>query len=235
MRAMSNKHLLLTAIVAVAACAACGKSEQQKQAEEATKQVQQGAAAMQQGAEQMANAAQNSSQQMANGLQAMAQGFQQMAQGSGAAAKSVDYEQLKALLPDVGGWTKTNPKGEEMSMPVSYSRAEAQYSKDPSHIDLEITDTALSQLLLAPMSIFLNSGFSERSDEGFKRATKVANQPGYEEWNVDSKRGEVTAVVNGRFVVHATGNDVDSIDPVRKVVESVDLSKLAALGNSSSK
>jgi hypothetical protein len=229
---MRKISLLLTAVVAIAAVA-CGKSEQQKQADKAAEQVQQGAAAMQQGAQQMANAAQNSSQQMANGLQAMAQGFQQMAQGAAANTKSVDYEQLKALLPDVGGWTKTNAKGEEMSMPVSYSRAEAQYSKDPSHIDLEITDTALSQLLLAPMSIFLNSGYSERSDDGFKRAAKVGNQPGYEEWNTGSKRGEVTAVVNGRFVVHATGNDVESIDPVRKVVESVDLSKLAALGNSS--
>jgi hypothetical protein len=228
---MVMKRLLPVLIAAAVVAGACGKSEQQKQAEQAAKQVQQGAEAMQQGAQQMANAAQSSSEQMANGLQAMAKGFQQMAQGSGS-VKTVDYEQLKDLLPDVGGWTKSEAKGEQLSMPVSYSRAEAKYTKDPGHVDLEITDTALSQLLLAPMSMFLNSGYSERSDDGFKRAAKIGGQPGFEDWNSGSKRGEVTAVVGGRFIVHGTGEDVDSIDQVRQVVEAVNLSKLTALGNS---
>jgi X-X-X-Leu-X-X-Gly heptad repeat protein len=206
--------------------ASCGKSEQQQQAEEAAKKIEQGAQAMRQGAEKMAQGAQQSSEQMAQGLQQMAQGFQQMAQGAG---KSVDYEQLKALLPEIDGWTKSDAKGEQVTLPVSISRAEARYSKDDSRVDLEIVDTALSQLLLAPMSMFLASGYAERSDDGFKRAAKVGTHPGMEEWNVKSKRGEVTAVVGNRFIVKATGHDVPSLDPVKKAVESVDLSKLAAL------
>jgi X-X-X-Leu-X-X-Gly heptad repeat protein len=205
---------------------ACGKSEQQKQADEAARNVEKGAQAMQKGAEQMAESAQQSSQQMAQGLQQMAQGFQQMAQG---ATKSVDYEQLKALLPEVPGWTRSDAKGEQISAPITYARAEARYRQDDRNIELEITDTAMSQLLLAPMSMFLGSGYSERSDEGFKRAMKIGSVPGYEEWNTESKRGEVTALVNNRFVVHATGHDVESLDAVRKLVESVDLAKLGTL------
>ncbi len=129
---------------------------------------------------------------MAAGLQKMAQGFQQMAQG---AAKPVDFEQLKSALPEVGGWTRANPRGEQVNMPVAISRAEARYTKDNSRVELEIVDTALSQLLLAPVSMFLGSGYSERSDDGFKRAAKIGGQPGFEEWNTDNKRGEVTAVV----------------------------------------
>jgi hypothetical protein len=224
---MSMTRMLPVLAAILTATVACGRTDQQKQAEAATKQVQQGAETMQQGAEQMAAAAQDSSKQMAQGLQQMAKGFQQMAQSAG---KSVDYEQLKALLPDGGSWTRSNAKGEQLTMPVAYSRAEAQYTKDPAHIDLEITDTALSQMLLAPVSMFLTSGYSERSDDGFKRAEKISGQPGFEDWSAASKHGEVTAVVNGRFIVHATGEDVDSIDPVRKLVDSVDMSKLAALG-----
>src|SRR5262245_27310315 len=163
---------LLSVLVASAFVVACGTSQQQ-QAEDAAKKMEQGAQQVQKAAEQMAKDAQGSSAQMAAGLQQMAQGFQQMAQGT---AKPVDFEQLKGVLPEVSGWTKTNARGEQVSMPVAVSRAEARYTKDNSRVELEIVDTALSQLLLAPVSMFLGSGYSERSDDGFKRSAKVAGQ-----------------------------------------------------------
>jgi hypothetical protein len=220
---MSFRAFVVSA--AVVGAAACGGSEQ-RQAEEAAKQMEQGAEQMKQAAEQIAKGAQDSSAQMAQGLQQMAQGFQQMAQG---AAKPVDYEQLKASLPEIDGWTMSDARGEQVNMPVAISRAEARYSRDQSRVELEIVDTALSQLLLAPMSMFLASGYSERSDDGFKRATKIAGQPGMEDWNTRTRRGEVTAVVANRFIVKATGHQVENIDTVRGAVEAVDVAKLAAL------
>jgi X-X-X-Leu-X-X-Gly heptad repeat protein len=220
-----TKRIIVASLV-LTALAGCGKSAEQKPAGEVASTPAEGASKMQQGAEQVAKGAQQGSDQMAQGLQQMAQGFQQMAQGS---ATAVDYEALKALLPDVDGWAKSDTKGEQLSMPVQYSRAETRYQKDESRVELEITDSAMNQLLLAPMSMFLASGYSERSDDGYKRAAKVGGYPGLEEWNTESKRGEVTAVVNNRFIVHGTGHDIDNLDPVRKVVESVNLSKLAAL------
>lgn len=223
-----TKRVVIACFV-LAASAACGQSTDQQAQEELEKgaeTLKQGAEQMAKSAEEMAKGAGQSSDQMAQGLQQMAQGFQKMAQGS---AKTVDYEVLKALVPDVSGWTKSDVRGEQTNLPMSISRAEARYRKDNSSIELEITDTALSQLLLAPMSMFLNSGYSERSDEGFKRAAKVGGHPGMEEWNSSSKRGEVTAVVANRYIVQATGHDVANLDAVRKVVESVDLSKLGSL------
>ena len=216
---------LLPVLLASAFAVACGSSQQQ-QAEEAAKKMEQGAQQMQKAAEQMAKDAQGSSAQMAAGLQQMAQGFQQMAQGT---AKPVDFEQLKSALPEVSGWSRTNPRGEQVNMPVAISRAEARYTKDKSRVELEIVDTALSQLLIAPVSMFLTSGYSERSDDGFKRSAKIGGQPGFEEWRNDDKRGEVTAVVANRFIVKCTGHQVESLDTVRGVVESVDLGKLATL------
>lgn len=210
----------------VLATVACGKSSEQQQAEEAAKKVEQGAQAMQEGAAEMAKGAQDATAQMAQGLQQMAQGFQQMAQGT---AKPVEFESLKALLPQIAGWEQRNARGEEVTVPMAISRAEAQYYKGDSHIEIEIVDSAMSQLLLAPMNMFLASGYAERSDDGFKRAAKVGGSPGFEEWQTASKRGEVTAVIGNRFIVKGTGNDVDSIDVVRQSVESVDLKKLAAL------
>ena len=218
-----NKLLLI--LVGSAFVVACGSS-QQRQAEEAAKKMEAGAQQVQKAAEQMAKDAQGSSAQMAAGLQQMAQGFQQMAQGT---AKPVDFEQLKGALPQVSGWTMSNARGEQVNMPVAISRAEARYSKDKSRVELEIVDTALSQLLLAPVSMFLGSGYSERSDDGFKRAAKIGGQPGFEEWRNDDNRGEVTAVVANRFIVKGTGHQVESLETVKSVVEAVDLGKLAAL------
>lgn len=210
--------------IALMVAAGCGPSEQERQAEAAAQQIQESAATIQRGAEQMAE---GTSQQVAQGLQQMAQGFQQMAQGSN--AKSVDFEALKALLPQVGGWTQSDARGEQITMPMAYSQARAQYSRGDERVELEIMDSAMNQLLLAPLSMFLSSGYSERSDSGFKRGATVGSHPGMEEWNSESKRGEVTAVVANRFIVRAEGHGVADLAPIRQVVEAVDLAKLATL------
>lgn len=231
-----TRAMLVGAVLVLGGAVACGSSEQKKQ-EEAAKQMQQGAEKMQQGAAQMAQGAQQAAQgaaqagqasgnQFAQGLAQMASGLQQMAQGN---TKPVDYEQLKTLLPDIGGWERSNTKGEMSSMGVSVSKAESRYKKDTSEVDLEITDTAMSQLILAPVAMFMNAGFEEKSDDGFKRATKVNGQPAYEEWTKGSKHAEITVLVNNRFIVHGEGHDVADIDTVKKVVSAVDVAKLGAL------
>lgn len=217
------------ACVLAAAVSSCGRSSNEQaraEVEKGAETMKQGAAEIARSAEEMAKGAGRGSEQMAQGLQQMAQGFQKMAQDS---AKPVDYEALKALMPEVGGWTKGEVRGEQTNLPMAISRAEARYRKDNSSIELEITDTALSQLLLAPMSMFLTSGYAERSDDGFKRAARIGGHPGMEEWNTSSKRGEVTAVVANRFIVQATGHDVADLAVMRQVVESVDLTKLGSL------
>ena len=192
---------------ALMATAGCGRAENQ-QAEQAAQQIQRGAEQVQRSAEQMA------------------QGMQQMAQSQ---AEVVDFEVLKGLLPSVNGWTQSDARGEQVSMPMKFSHAVARYSRGESSVELEITDSALNQLLLAPMSMFLTSGYSERSDDGFKRATKIGGHPGIEDWNSGARRGEITAVVNNRFIVQATGHDVDDLAAVRQVVDAIDLAKLSGV------
>jgi X-X-X-Leu-X-X-Gly heptad repeat protein len=214
------------AAMALVAVIGCGRSEQQAETEKAAENIQKGAETMQQAAEKMGEAGKQNADQMAQGLAQMAQGFQQMAQGS---AKAVDFELLVAELPTLDGWTRSEPRGEQRDAPLATSRAEAVYRKDDSRIEVEIVDTALNQLVLAPISMFTAMGFSERSSDGFKRSTKIGTYPAFEEWNIRSKRGEVTAIVGNRYIVTAKGDDVADLDPVKKAVEAVNLSKLAAI------
>jgi hypothetical protein len=156
-------------------------------------------------------------------MQQVAQGLRQLSQSQ---TTPVDFEMLKTLLPEIHGWTKGRPRGEQVNMPFAISNATAHYTNGESTMDVTITDSALNQLIFAPFSVFMTSGYEERSDDGYKKAMTIAGAPGFEEWKKDSGQAEVTVVVSNRYLVQATGHRVAGIDPVRKAIEAVDLRKL---------
>lgn len=171
-------------------------------------------------------AATPNAQTAAQSLQQMAQGLSQSGAGT---AKLVEYEVLKALMPEASGWTRT-VKGDQISMGIaSISHAEGTYEKGDTHMKIEITDAALNQLVLTPLSVYMATGFSERNDDGYTKAITIAGVPGFEKWEKDEKHAEVTAIVANRFVVAGESHGLDSADDIRKLVESVNLSKLATL------
>lgn len=151
---------------------------------------------------------------------------QQVAQSQ---AKPVDFELLKSLLPEMSGWTRTRPRGEQMTTPFAISNAKAHYTMGESTMDIEITDSALNQMIFAPFAMFMASGYEERSDDGYKKAGTIAGSPGFESWEKNANRGEVTVIVANRFVVQAKGRRVASVDSVKKAIETIDLAKLATL------
>lgn len=220
------KRTLAIMGLAMLTAAACGKSAEQQAAEDAAKAAAKAAEEMGKAAQQMASgAAANAQQQVAQGMQQMAQGLQAM-QGN---ATVVDFEKLEALLPEYAGWTKSDSKGSQASAPFKYSEAQARYTKGDSSIRLEIKDIALAQAMLAPLSIWMAAGYNERSSDGYKKSVTVSGHPGYEEWNKGSKHGKLTVVVANRFIIEADGDEVDNTDPARKLIESIDIGKLAAL------
>jgi hypothetical protein len=157
--------------------------------------------------------------------QQIAQSFEHMVR----TVKAVDFEQLVALLPEAQGWSRSAPRGEEISMGIPMSRAQAGYERDESSIDLEITDSAFNQVFLAPLATYLASGYSERTTEGYRKAAPVSGHPAFETWNRDARRAEVIIVVSNRFVVQATGLNLDNAEPVRALAQAVDFSQLAAM------
>jgi hypothetical protein len=145
------------------------------------------------------------------------------------AAKPVDFEALKALLPEIEGWKRGEPVGEIHSLPVPYASAHARYTgAGTTVIDLEITDSALRQVLL-PISIFMATGFDERTEDGHTKAVTMRGSPGYEHWNKTGRTADVTVVVASRFVVRGRGREMAGMDPVRAVVQAVNFQLLGKL------
>ena len=143
------------------------------------------------------------------------------------AVTPVAFEQLVAVLPEVSGWTRSAPRGEQVRMDYVISRAEAQYETDESLVRLDVTDSAFSPLVLAPISMMLVPAYAERSVGGYRKAVSVDASPGYETWRNTDRDAEVAVLIAGRFLVTGRGHNVDDPDVVRRIVEAVNLRKLA--------
>jgi hypothetical protein len=219
-------------VMALVTAAACGKSEEQKQAEAAAQQVKDATAKFDEAATQAAKQTEAGGAEMAKGLEAMAKGLAGAASAVGSDGKPVEpvsFRDLQALFPNLPGWEKGKPTGQKMTAPVAFSQAEVRYRKGDSRIELKIVDSGFHQLLLAPYTMFLTSGFERETQNGYEKSTKVGDEPGWEKWNTAQKSGEVNAVVGKRFLVQAEGRDVEDIKVLHDAIGKTDLAKLAAM------
>ena len=105
-------------IVAAIGVSACGRSEQQKQADEAAKQIEAAARDLGKAAENAGKASGAAANDAAKGLEAMAKGLGAMVSGAAADGKTVEpvsFRDLQALFPTIDGWEKQKPTGEKIS------------------------------------------------------------------------------------------------------------------------
>jgi hypothetical protein len=214
------------AIAAVCTFAGCGDSSEQKQAAE---QLQKSSEEAKKTADNMSKGAED----MAKGFEAMAKG---LANATGAAGNSdvkpvdpVSFKELQTVMPEVSGWEKTNPTGERMTSPFSFSQASVTYKKGDAEIEQKIVDSGFNQLLFAPFSMFMAAGYEKETQDGFERSVNVAGNPGWEKWDKGSKNGELSVVVSKRFLVQVEGHGVDDIKTLHTVLDQTDLAKLATL------
>jgi len=201
--------ILAAALVTVA----CGKSAEQKQAEETAKAI--------------ADATKTGADQMAAGAAAMAKGFEQFAK-TAQTGEVLPFETLGAAFPKVNGWTRDEIKGSTTNFPMKVSESKTYYRDGDKRIRLEVMDAALAQMMFIPISAFLAANYSERSSDGYKKGTTVKGEPGFEEVDTRNDTAELTVVVGKRFIVSAHGNKGTGIDQVRGLVEQMDFGKLTA-------
>jgi hypothetical protein len=209
------RKLVIVVAATAAAAAACGRSPQEKQAE----QIQKSADQMQKGAEGMAKGLED----MAKGLGAMAGDPNQKP------VAPVSFHDLQTVVPDLPGWERGKPTGERMTSPVTYSQTSVTYTKGDATIDHKIVDSALNQLLVAPYTMFLAAGYEKETDDGYEKSVTIGEYPGWEKWDSSGKSGELNAIVAKRFIVQIEGHGIDDPKVLHELMERTDLKKLAGL------
>ena len=223
------RRMLSVIVVAAMFAAACGKSEEQKQAEQAAEDLKKAAENVAKAAEQAGTAA--AAQGTTDMAKAM-QGFANALSGTGADGKPVEpvaFQTLQTHLPQVSGWEMDGePEGERMTSPVPFSQVEGKYKKGDSRIDVKLVDTGFAQMLVMPWSMMLASGYSKESSSGYEKATTVGGNPAIEKWNKNSKNAELDVLVGKRFMVTIEGHDVDDVKAVQEFASSMNFGAIAA-------
>ena len=139
----------------------------------------------------------------------------------------VSFNTLIAALPDVpSGWTADDPFGETSSMGnFKISTARRSYTQDggDASVEIEISDWAYNQAVYAPF--LLASQFSQESTEGYQKGITVGEDPGFEEYDYDSKSGTRQVIVDKRYHTQIQINDLPA-EAMQKWWERVKVSEL---------
>jgi hypothetical protein len=141
---------------------------------------------------------------------------------------------LQKLLPSADGWTSGVARADliEISPAAKYSYASINFTKEDLRVKLTLADTGASAdslTALASMVVTMPDDYAGTVGGLAIKRTLIAGSPAVEAWDAQKSAGEVTVVVNGRFVATAEASKVDSVATLRAIVEKVDLKALAAL------
>ena len=219
-------------VLVLALTVGCGKSDEQIATEKAAEETREAAEALKKAAEQAGTAAANEG--MAAAAKAL-EGFAGALAGAaptgpdGKPVEPVSFQNLQTALPEVAGWERAQPTGERMTSPVAFSQAEASYKMGDSQVEVKVVDSAFSQMLIAPWSMFLASGYEKQTATGYEKSTNVNGNPGFERWNSQEKHGELNLVVAKRFLVTVEGNNINDMKVLQEFASKVDATKLASL------
>jgi len=142
---------------------------------------------------------------------------------------------LRALLPDLPGWTKHH--GDEdlvaLSPECGYAFANATYVKEAMSLRVTLADTGFdadSVSTLAMMVTMFPDGHVGLVPPATAIKRVIFNGwPAASLWDSLKGEGEFTVLVGGRFVAQAEGKRLDSVDILQGAVERIDLKALAAL------
>jgi hypothetical protein len=172
--------------------------------------------------------AEQAARQMEAAAQQMQAGVSGAAGAGGGTVKAVPGETLKALLPAMAGYNRSEIMSETNSVGgFNGSRAEAHYDKGPSNITVEIVDMGAAGAI-AGLAGAVQVDHSKETATGYEKVSTTGGRIVTEEYDHAAKRGKYAAVVGSRFAVEARGEQV-AMNDLKAAVDSVNLAQLEAL------
>ena len=143
---------------------------------------------------------------------------------------------LEKLLPSAPeGWTRLGARLNQVNISddCSYTSASATFTKGDMRVKLTVADTgshAEGLATLAMSVVTLPDGHVGKIPPATTIARiKIDGSPAAEMWDADKLQGEITVVVNGRFVASVETSKADSLETLKAILAGVDLKALGAL------
>lgn len=149
----------------------------------------------------------------------------------GRKVEPVDFQQLKAMLPEtVAGLARNSASGEKTAMgPLSISHAEGSYGDGGGRrIRLKLTDMGGAGLAMSGLAAWSMVEMDKETPEGRERTGKLDGRPFHERYNPRSQSGEFDLVVAQRFLIEAEGDQVD-LNTLKSSVSGMNLAQLESM------
>lgn len=154
----------------------------------------------------------------------------------GKVIEAVPAATLKALLPaELPGMKRDDASAERTQMMgMDMSNAEGQYSATDgsgANVRIKLTDTGnMSGQMKMGMTSWTMMQYSRETDTGYEKTTTINGCKGMEKYDTQNKEGSLQLLVADRFIVDIQGYNT-AMDAIKKVVDQIDLKKLAASGS----
>jgi len=145
----------------------------------------------------------------------------------------VGFRELKEVLPnEFNGAERLFKSGENTEvMGFKISTVKAEYKMgDKGNITLSVSDgggVSAAKLALAAWTMIK---VDKETANGYERTSLIDGDKAYEKYDSRSKRGEVSVLMNDRFLVSAKGKNVE-MDDILNLVEDINKKKLSSLAN----
>ena len=209
--------------LALALSIGCGKSEEQKAAEKAAEETQEGRRGDEEG-----RGEDGRSRQPTKGLSGRCQGARRHCRRDGRRrARTASRSSRSASRAADGasrgaGWERDEADRRAHDEPVAFSQAEATTRRATREVEVKIVDSAFSQMLVAPWSMFLPPATRSRRATATRSRSTSAAIPASRSGTAGSKDGELNLVVAKRFLVTIEGNNIDDTKVLQEFASKID-------------
>jgi hypothetical protein len=172
-----------------------------------------------------------SAQQQMPDMEALAKALGAMQQQAKEAPPTVDFRELRTLLPEqLGELKRTSAKGQRnAAMGMAVSEAEGTYEGPRNaRATVKLADMGGLGGLGALAQMGLAADIDSESDTGYERTYTHKGMKVMERYDSEDRSGEITTFVDGRFSVQITMRNIKP-EALKAALDAVDVKKLAAL------
>ncbi len=144
----------------------------------------------------------------------------------------IGWRELKDLLPSRLDGMKLdadNVDGQTTGMMgFNFSSVEGEYKGNDSNYDVTILDFGGVGFLLKTMANWADASIDSDTSEGYQRTTEYKGYKAFEEYNEKRKSGSFVVLVENRFIVTVSGNDI-KMDDLKDAIDDINIKKLARM------
>lgn len=139
----------------------------------------------------------------------------------------VELDALKAVLPRrLLGMERTEYSANKTgAFGFNVSVVTATYEEGDAHLEVVITDAGRFTQVISGLADWTNVEIDKENQDGYERTTTIEGYQAYEKYNRPRRSGELSLIIDNRFVIAIEGKQIDERD-FRRIVRRLDLDEL---------